>query len=237
LYDAVEVEVRADAMTFLMLNWWFGGSSAGPPDGTRAGRRPQAAHPLPTPASGHADAAIVARIRSGDVAAFEACYTERFAALWRFARTLTGSADVANDVVQDVFVSVWVRREQLVVQTTIPAYLYGAVRRRAMREHRRDAIIQRSEALADPDTMHGLGEPPLGPDAHVAARDRCIALEAAIRALPDRQRAALRLWLIDDLSSAEIAECMDISERAVRKLLAKGRGTLSRFLPSELAAE
>ncbi len=72
--------------------------------------------------------------------------------------------------------------------------------------------------------------PPLLPADPVSDR-----FWAEVRNLPDRQRAAVALYYLDDLPLAEIAEILDCAEGTVKSLLFKGRTRLAERLASEVA--
>src|SRR5688572_27325064 len=65
----------------------------------------------PTPPSVGADAALLARLRAGDELAFDTLMLDHAAALVAFGVTLLGTRDAAEDVVQDLFLWLWDRRE------------------------------------------------------------------------------------------------------------------------------
>src|SRR5688572_8158150 len=90
----------------------------------------------------------IARIRGGDRPAFEALFREHYSALCEFAHRYVQSREAAEDLVQEVFLSVWTHRESLEIRDGLRAYLYGAVRNRALNsiEHRR--VEQRWEERA-----------------------------------------------------------------------------------------
>ena len=69
-------------------------------------------------------------------------------------------------------------------------------------------------------------------DDHVFAAERRLAVDEALAALPDRQRAAISLCHYQELSNIEAAEIMDVSVEALESLLARGRrGLRDRLAP------
>jgi RNA polymerase sigma-70 factor (ECF subfamily) len=154
------------------------------------------------------DAALVARIRLGDYAAFLALFRQYYAPLHRFGTRLTGSPDVADDLVQDVFVAVWERRTTWTVTSRVERYLYAAVRNRAFDDARRRAV----EARIDPEFANG---------AECAATDSVEVMELratvahAIERLPHRCRAVYRLRHYYQLTNTEIAHVLGLSVKTV----------------------
>jgi RNA polymerase sigma-70 factor (ECF subfamily) len=78
----------------------------------------------------HSD--VVARLRAGDAAAFEAAFRRYYAQLCDYANRFLAAPDGAEEVVQDVFTNLWRSRASLQIATTLP----GLPLRRGPRWHR-----------------------------------------------------------------------------------------------------
>ncbi len=92
-----------------------------------------ASHPLHHAApSVPPDAELVARIRAGDEGGCEALYVAHHGPLWRFAYGYVRSAEIAEELVQEVFLALWRNRADWEVSGSVRAWLYGAVRNRAL---------------------------------------------------------------------------------------------------------
>lgn len=167
-------------------------------------RRPD--RPAP---SGAEDQALVARVRSGDYAAFSVLFRAHYGPIFRFAERLTGSADVADDVVQDVFVAVWECRATWQVASTVAAYLHGAVRNRALQHIRRVATHSRLGHLVGP------GASTSGAEELALAGEIYAAVARAIESLPKRCREVYMLRWYDHLTYAEIAHILGLSVKTV----------------------
>jgi RNA polymerase sigma-70 factor (ECF subfamily) len=161
-------------------------------------------------------AELLERFRRGDEDAFEAIFREYATQLCTFALHFTRSRDLATEVVHDVFLLVWERRERLDVRTNLRAYLYKATRNRALEVARRDTFFRRwaertSREQADDDSAR------LAPTPYeqLERDERAAALQRAIYALPERRRMVLLLRWRDGLQNAEVAELMGISVKTV----------------------
>lgn len=154
------------------------------------------------------DAALIARIRLGDYAAFLALFRQYYDPLHRFGTRLTGSPDVADDVVQDVFVAVWERRTTWTVTSRVERYLYAAVRNRACDDARRRTI----EARIEPEVARG-AECAAADPAEIA--DLRCAVARAIDRLPGQCRAVYRLRHYYQLTNTEIAHVLGLSVKTV----------------------
>ncbi len=145
------------------------------------------------------DDVLLRRLAVGDEAAFTLLY-DRFAArLFRTAWALTGSREEAEDAVQEVFVALVHVGPRLSQVNDLPAYLFTALRRTALRRHTR-RIRRPTQSLADVD---------------VPARDivgeRDEKLEHALAALPDEQREVIVLKVDGGLTFAELGQVLNIS--------------------------
>jgi RNA polymerase sigma-70 factor (ECF subfamily) len=176
---------------------------------------------------------LVDRIRNGDLAAFEQLYRATYTPLWRFAYRMLHSADAAQDVIHDVFFTLWTRRDRWSVQAGIRQYLYGAVRQRTLKDVRHQHVVDRTtlRASGDPTFVPGAGMAIESPDISTERDALVSALRTAIATLPDRQRLAMELYLEGDLTPVEIAAALGVSAVAARKLLAKGSAALREILP------
>src|SRR5215208_8302170 len=77
-------------------------------------------------------AEVLARLRAGDQQAFDDVFRAHYAALVRFAEGVVRHRAVAEEVVQDVMLQLWRRREALAPDSSLQAYLYQATRNRAL---------------------------------------------------------------------------------------------------------
>lgn len=187
------------------------------------------------------DQQLLTRIRAGDRAAFEQLFRTTYPGLLRFANAQLGNRAEAEDVVQDVFVRVWNRREQLPSAVAPRSYLLAAVRNRVIDRVRRRALERRwLEPLVEPEapgskhnTPYTLASRRVESDAAELAELHG-AIRHAIAALPERCRTAFLLCRDQELSYAEAAEVMGVTPATVKtqvaRALASLRNTLRPFL-------
>jgi RNA polymerase sigma-70 factor (ECF subfamily) len=166
---------------------------------------------------------LVARIRAGDEAAFEAMFRAYYDPLCRYVAAYLGSRDAAEDAVQAVFVRVWEDRMRWVV-SDLRHYLYAAVRRRAISHVRRIAVRRRAAPLLVLAEIGGTRGAP--PDAEFEAEEVWRRLERALDTLPPRTRAAFVLSRLEGLSYHEVAAHMAISPKTVGVHIGRALATL-----------
>jgi RNA polymerase sigma-70 factor (ECF subfamily) len=181
--------------------------------------------PSPSDSDGGAserDRQLVERIRSGDGEAFEAVFHAYAARLCRTAYRYVKSWDVAEDLVQEVFLKIWRGRAAWRVTAGVESYLLLAVRNQALNWLKHDRVTERWRQRAVLASA-GSGEEREHPDAcdAVARAEDAAAIERALAALPARQRAVCELRWQQHLSYGEIAARLGISERTVENQIGK----------------
>jgi RNA polymerase sigma-70 factor, ECF subfamily len=189
---------------------------------------------------------LVVRIREGDEGAFESLYLAHHSELWRFAYSYVRSRDVAEELVQDVFLAVWGTRATWEVNTRVRAWLYASVRHLALNHLRHERVVARTITVGAWAGTHGsgareqsgnsqpdlvtMGAPPIDQQLSLEAEELAKAVGRAIAALPERRRIAMTLRWKHDMSSLEIARVLGTSPEAVRTLLTRARSDLAGLL-------
>src|SRR5436190_13134698 len=100
---------------------------------------------MTAPRQSPADRTWIARIRAGDPDALDAVFRSYYAELCAFAYRYTRARAQAEDLVHDVFAQIWAEREHWQVRESLKAYLYAAVRNRAVSALRREIVERRWE--------------------------------------------------------------------------------------------
>jgi RNA polymerase sigma-70 factor (sigma-E family) len=149
--------------------------------------------------------------------------------LVRLAVLIVGDLGTAEDVVQDAFEQLHRRWRTLRKQSSALDYARSAVLNGSRSVLRRRSVARRHEA-----GLAASGHP--DPDATVLFEQRSELIEA-FRALPRRQREVLALRYYVDLSVADVAATLHISEGAVRSTASRGLDALARILPSRAPKE
>ena len=150
------------------------------------------------------DDRLVARLRSGDDAAFEAIYDRHHRDLLAFCRHMLGSREEAEDALQLVFLSMHrhLRTDDRPVR--IKPWLYAVARNRCL-----SVLRARREAVALDDVREPSTDGLVVAD-EVERRQDLKAMLADLGGLPDQQRAALLLSELGGLSHDDIAEVLGV---------------------------
>src|SRR5690606_17797220 len=119
------------------------------------------------------------------------------------------SAETAEDLVQDILLYVWENRARWHPPTTVHAYLYRAVRNRALnvlRDRKPQAALDMAESVPDETE----------PGSDLQYRELLVQYREAVQALPERRRQVFTLSRLYGLTYEEVAETLGISINTVR---------------------
>lgn len=167
--------------------------------------------------------ALMVRALGGDERAYQT-FLEQVAAHLRpyFRRRLFEGPDQAEDLVQEVLIAVHTKRDTFDVNLPVTAWLYAIARFKLVDHLRR--IKRRGTQLPIDDFSDLFSTSDA--EAGTARRD----LDRLLEQLPSKQRDAIRMVKIDDLSVREAAERGAISESDVKVSIHRGIKALSRLI-------
>jgi RNA polymerase sigma-70 factor (ECF subfamily) len=171
-------------------------------------------------------ATLVEGVRARDVEAFRELVRLAYVPLVRFATTVVGARDVAEDVVQETLTVVWDRGESWNPSGDAVAYLFTSVRNRALnelrriqREARRARVAQEREQA---DISSAEDETALDATIRIESQTERLTLVAQVLAtLTERQRTAYDLRYRRGLPAPAIAEILDITVKSAEQLVSR----------------
>ncbi len=195
--------------------------------------------PLPFhPADPDPDQSWADRIRTGDTAAYESVFRALYQPLVAYVLRIVDSRAAAEDLVAELFLTLWKRRSTLEVTSgSLTAYLFGAARNRALDHVRYERMAARwrdkEESAARLARVTPDRQKFAALDDAVEA-DLALAIKGAVDALPERCREVFLMSRQRGLTYQEIARDLGISHRTVENHIALAlrtlRTKLSRFL-------
>jgi RNA polymerase sigma-70 factor (ECF subfamily) len=174
--------------------------------------------------AGSGEVREIRAIATGDSAAFRRLIDREGPRLLRFARSLLGSLEEAEDVVQDTLIRLLENAATWTPDARIGTWLHRVCYNRSV------DILRRRRPVADEGVLEALPESSDLPDAQLIEGETLRSLREAIERLPERQRTAVLLFHYQDLAQREAASVMGISEAAFESVLARARRQLKRWL-------
>lgn len=160
---------------------------------------------------------------SMDTAEIEGLFREHYRALCGFATGYLRDVAQAEDLVQDVFAKLWEERGKLQIRTAPKAYLFNAVRNRALNVlAKRGKILPLHEGMMDAAVDGRPGEAELA--------ERSARVLAAIEGLPEQRRQIFLMCRYEGLKYREVAERMGLSVKTVENQMGRALKTLREEL-------
>lgn len=147
-----------------------------------------------------------------DQRALEKLYRYFHGKLFRFARALVRQQEVAEEIVEDIFVGLWERRLSVTEIGNLQVYLYVAVRNRAL-----NYLNWKSRDIISYVEMYPVDIPASldSPDSLLMTKEMSARINQAVDGLPARCKLIFKLVREEKMKYREVAEVLDISVRTV----------------------
>jgi len=164
------------------------------------------------------------KMLGGDKEAFEQIYQNNARLLTTYGKKITPNREIINDAIQDVFINLWQKKDQLPKVDNVKAYLLKSLRNRILRilesrmtEHDE---AQPNQAMVESFESYLIQEE--------LASENLQRLYLSIEKLPTRQKEVINLKYFQNLNTEEIAEVLNINYQSVSNLLYKSIKTLKK---------
>jgi RNA polymerase sigma-70 factor (ECF subfamily) len=175
------------------------------------------------------DEALLVLYANGDPGAARALTLRLTPRVLGFAARMLSDRTEAEDVAQEAMLRLWrMAPDWQQGEARVATWLYRVASNLCLDRLRRSRPRGLGDVAEPEDTTPGVV-------ARMIEADRVLALDAALAALPDRQRQAVVLRHIEGLSNPEIAAVMDIGVEAVESLVARGKKGLAALLSGRRA--
>jgi RNA polymerase sigma-70 factor (ECF subfamily) len=181
-----------------------------------------------------ADEELMELVAGGDPAAFEGVYDRHGGAAFSLAYRMVGSRSIAEDIVQEAFLSIWrsrlrYRRERGSVRT----WVLGIVHHRGIDALRRNLVHERRRTSAE--GIDERQEAPERTDVEAARRDEARTVRRALDDLPDGQGQVIELAYFGGFTHTEIADMLEMPIGTVKGRMRLGLEKLRRTLGPQVA--
>ena len=180
------------------------------------------------------DGELAALARSGTQAAYRVLAERHREAVYRLVRSATGDADEAIDVTQETFIAAFGALDRYDPARPFRAWIARIALNKA-RDWGRRRAVRRLFSFAMPDhAAQSIPDEAVGAERTAEDREKLTRVAGAIAALPARLKEALLLRTIEDMSQAEVAATLGVSEKTVETRLYRARQKLNDALREDL---
>lgn len=181
------------------------------------------------------DADVVARVLAGETALFEILLRRYNQRLFRIARSILRSDDEAEDAVQQAYINAFTHLSQFAGDAAFATWLtriaiHEALARTRQRTRRAETDLEEQEQ------MNRLVSDRRSPEEQAADRELTGLVEAAVDELPELYRTVFMMREVQQLSTAETAACLEVSEESVKVRLHRAKAMLRDNLATRVEA-
>jgi RNA polymerase sigma-70 factor (ECF subfamily) len=177
------------------------------------------------------DQMIFQSIKSGDEKALEMLFKEYYQPLCRYANSYLEDPDDAEEVVQNCFIKLWEKRENINIQSSVKSYLYQIIRNACLNEIKHQQV---KKNYGDMVSQQG--------EQHSEASDQTTLrgeleekIAVALQSLPQQCRLIFTMSRFEELKYQEIADQLNLSIKTVENQMGKAlklmRAQLQEYLP------
>lgn len=157
------------------------------------------------------------KIHSGDLKAFEKLFKELYSPLCSYSYRILQDRDKAEEIVQDIFYTIWKNRADLEIKVSLKSYLYRAVHNNCLQliehqavEEKYKQFVMKRDIMVAPDPLH-----------EMELNEMSKLIDDTINALPERCRQIFNMNRLEGLKYREIAEILKISIKTVEADMGK----------------
>lgn len=181
------------------------------------------------------DEEVVRRVRAGDTGLFEIIMRRYNQRLYRVARSILRDDGEAEDVMQDAYVRAYQHLDQYAGRAPFSTWLariavYEALGRLRVRNRKQPL----HETREDGEPILTLADASLNPEQIACNTEALQLLEEAMLNLPPHYRTVVMLRDVEELTTAETAEALDLTEDNVKVRLHRGRALIRKWLFSRV---
>ena len=170
---------------------------------------------------------MIQRLNQGDCKAFDQLFMEKHQQVYAYCLKLVKSEEVAEEIMMDVFLTVWKKREQLRADQSLNALLFKMTKDLSLNYLKKSAREQALRVTFQQQWSHPAYNPM---DTQMLMEEYDRVASRAIDQLPPQRRAIFTMRRHLDMSTSEIAQQLGISKSTVKGQLAKASTFLREYL-------
>lgn len=166
--------------------------------------------------SKYSDEELIGLLKSNQQKALSALYSRYWDKMLVVALNRLDDLEIAEECVQNVFLSLWKRRDQLVLSSALSTYLAVAVKYQVIKQMDKQYRRQPSD-----DFVYFLSNESPSADAYVLEKELIEKIAQAVECLPEKCRIVFKMSREDNMTNKQIASNLGLSEKTVEAHITK----------------
>ncbi|KAB7529414.1 RNA polymerase sigma-70 factor [Flagellimonas olearia] len=180
----------------------------------------------------HTDEVLLNRLRNNDENALTELYNRYWNPVYLYTYNVLRDKEVCKDIVQDLFMDLWKRREKLHVTSTFKSYLFSSARYQIFAQIRKKEKSLGSHLFENLDQRLHYNSP----ESEYLYQELVQRISTTVESLPQKCREVYTLSREEQLSHAEISQFLDISTKTVENHITKALKVLRSSVGTYLLA-
>jgi len=176
------------------------------------------------------DQEIVERVKAGEAALYEILMRRYNQRLYRVTLAIVRNDGEAEDVMQDAYVRAYAHLDQFAGRAPFSSWLTRIAVNEALARVRQRSHIEQLDETEDGEFCMKSARGVLDPEQNASHEETAELLEAAVLRLPEQYRAVVMLRDIEELSTSETADALELSEENVKVRLHRGHAMMREWL-------
>lgn len=176
------------------------------------------------------DERVIEEVLDGQAGRFEVLMRRYNQRLFRAARAILRDDAEAEDAVQQAYLSAYSKLDQFAGRARFSTWLTRIAVHEALRRRRKQGRLADLEAVPEPAAGEGMAPAHRTPEQQASDGELRLLLEEAIDGLPESYRVVFVMRDVQEMSTRETADCLGLSEEAVRVRLHRARKALREWL-------
>jgi RNA polymerase sigma-70 factor (ECF subfamily) len=182
------------------------------------------------------DGSLLGKLKDGDVSSFELIYKSHYRRIFHFSFQYLQNTETCSNIIQDVFSSLWDKREKLANDTNLNAWLFTVTKNKCLKhirniktEKRHLENLGEQRMILNFDALNSLDTSPM------TFEEIEKIIQKTLDNLPPKCRIAFEMSRFEEKKYSEIADVMQISQKTVETHISNAlkifRITLKDYLP------
>ena len=180
------------------------------------------------------DVQLMLELKQGDCSAFEALMRKYYPRILNFIYRFISNRQIAEDLSQDVFMKVYKSAGRYRPRSQFQTWLYTIAKNGCLNELRRKrnlmVSLDETHESGENELRKEIADPSGDPGKVLFQKEKAALIRAAINDLPENQRIAVILKRYENFSYAQIAETLNVTDKAVKSLLSRAKVNLKNKL-------
>jgi len=169
---------------------------------------------------------LLMKLRKGDEAAFIKIYNQYRSKIYTYAYQLCKSSDIAEEIVQEVFIKIWQKKEQLNLELSFNAYIKKITLNHVLNYLKKTA---RERALQE-QILYTIETSSNRTEDHILEKELRQIYDEAIARLPQQKKIIYQLCRLQELSHDEIALKLNISKNTVKNHMVEASRSIRDYV-------